>query len=299
MKIDLNLLPILDAIFAERNISRAAKRVHLSQSAVSHALARLRELFGDPLFVRTPTGMLPTARGAALEVPIRQALTGIKQAITPRKLFDPREAAQTFTLAATDYVEFVALPKIIAALSREAPKVNLVIKPIDFEARSDELKDGKIDVALGLYRDMQAPFFTLELFRERFVCLVRRDHPRVKAKLSLKTFVSLSHVLISPLGVRRLGLVDQALEARGMKRRIALSIPHYLIAPMVIANSDLIITLPERVACSFAQTHPLKLMSPPCDLPGFTVSAIRHERTKHEPAHNWFSILLENVCKNV
>ncbi|MFT3770895.1 MAG: LysR family transcriptional regulator [Minicystis sp.] len=296
---DLNLLVAFDALVAEGNVTRAAERVGLTQPAMSHALGRLRKLVGDPLFVRTPQGMVPTPRALELVEPIRGALGEIDRALHQAPRFDPRETRRPFTLACVDFGSFVIVPPLLARLRAEAPAVDLVVRQLRMETVEKQLAEGDVDLATGVLYDVDEPWMvSRRLFTDRFVCIARAGHPSVRGALTLDQYLALDHALISPRG-RRGGIVDTALTRLGKKRRVALYIPHFLAAPIVISQSDLILTLPERIARSFAAMLPLTIVPPPLDLDGFSVTAFWHERQAHDPAHVWFRGLVQEVCRKV
>ena len=294
---DLNLFVAFDALVAEGNVTRAAERVGLTQPAMSHALARLRKLVDDPLFVRTSQGMSPTPRALELALPIRRALGEIDSALNERESFDPQAARRTFTLAAVDFGSLVVLPPLLARVQRDAPAVDLLVRPLRNETIEQQLAEGEVDVALGVLYDDAPPWMIQKrLFDERFVCLVRADHPTVRGALSLDAYLALDHALIAPRG-KQGGHVDRALSRLGKKRRVALTVPHFLVAPIVVARSDLVLTLPERVARTFSEMLPLAIVEPPLDLEGFAVSAFWHERQARDPAHAWLRSLIVEVCR--
>jgi DNA-binding transcriptional LysR family regulator len=292
--LDLNLLRVLDALLAERNVTRAAARLHLSQPALSNALARLRRAFDDPLLVRTPRGMVPTPRAAALAGPVHRALAGLEEALDDRR-FDPATSDQVFRLAATDYMEFVVFPPLIRRLRAIGSRIALHVAPLGETAKAEALARGDVDLALGYFRRPDENLHARALFEERFVCLVRRDHPAARRRLTLKQFVALDHVLVAPSGVAR-GVVDEQLERRGLARRVALAIPHFLQVPFIVAETDYIATLAERVAQRFVTLLPLKVLPPPLEVPGFTVSMLWHARTQHSPAHRWLREQLVEIA---
>lgn len=299
---DLNLLVAFDALVAEGNVTRAAERVGLTQPAMSHALGRLRKLVGDPLFVRTPQGMVPTPRALELVEPVRRALGEIDRALHHAPRFDPREARRPFTLACVDFGSFVIVPPLLARLRAEAPGVDLVVRQLRMETVEKQLAEGEIDVAAGVLVEVDEPWMvSRRLFSDHFVCLLRNGHAAlsgVDGALSLDQFLALDHALISPRG-RHGGIVDSALARLGKKRRVALMIPHFLAAPMVIAQSDLVLTLPERIGRAFAAMLPLTIVAPPLELPSFAVSAFWHERQAHDVAHAWLRSMVTDVCKTV
>jgi len=286
--IDLNLLVVLDALLAERHVTRAAKRVGLTQSAASHALARLRGVLDDPLLVRGPGGQLvATERAAAIAPRLRRALDDLGIALRGEAGFTPATARRTFRIATTDHGELALLPQLVALLAREAPNVDVWAVP-PLEDPSDALAAGEIDAAVGVWRDRPWPagIYMKPMFQETFRCVVRRGHPAAKQRLTLDRFCELAHLLIAPRG-RGLGLIDEELAKVGRSRRIAMAVPHFLIAPHVVAASDLVVTLASRVADVFAAPFKLAMLPSPVALAPFTTQLVWHERTHHDAGHRW------------
>lgn len=286
--VDLNLLLALDALLAERHVTRAAARLGVSQSAASHALARLRELLGDPILVRGRRGvMLPTPRAAALAPAVSRALDDLALALRRPEPFDPATARRTFHLGASDYAELAVLPRLAARIAAAAPHVDLFVRsvPADMHAA---LAAGDVDAILAPARptDLGAGCYQRVLLAETFVCAMRRGHPAAGRTLTLDRFCALDHLLIAPRGTYG-GYVDDALAARGRRRRVALAVPHFLIAPHVLVTTDLIATLAARVARTFAAAHGLAIVRPPVELPAFSLHLVWHERTHGDDAHRW------------
>lgn len=299
-RIDLNLMRVLDALLAERHVTRAARRLGLSQPAVSHALARLRALLGDPLLVRgTGGGLVPTARAEALGPPLRRALEGLVEALREPGGFDPATARRTFRVGASDYAELVLLPRLAARLGREAPAVSLWVQALQGDGDA-ELASGELDMLIGLPRgkDRAAGCHERRLFRESFTCVVRAGHPAASQRLTLARYCALPHLLVAPRG-KPGSLVDDTLAASGHSRRIALAVPHFLVAPHVIAASDLVATLATRVVATFAPSFGLVQLAPPLELPGFSMSLVWHERAHHEPASRWLREALLGVAAEI
>jgi len=286
--IDLNLLVALDALLAEGSVTLAAKRCRVTQSAMSHSLGRLRSLLGDDLLVRTQAGMAPTHRARALAQPLSRALTELRSVVTSGTAFAPETARRSFTLGTADYGALVVMPTLMRQLQEQAPGVEIVLRPVP-AALAEALEDERIDLALSPYPEPRAALAAQKLFDERFVCVLRRDHPALRKsprKLDLATFTSLSHVQIAPRGAPG-GVVDDLLAQSGAARHVALRVADFLVAPLVVAASDLVLTLPERVARVFAESHGLHIVEPPMALPTFTIWQIWHERRRQEPGHAW------------
>jgi DNA-binding transcriptional LysR family regulator len=283
--VDLNLLVALDALLAERNVTRAAARLNLSQSAMSAALARLRTLFGDPLLLRTSGGMLATSKGQELVAPVRLVLTEIGRIVQRPERFDPAGTERVFTIAASDYVEYAILPRLVDFLEVHAPRARLAVRPMDFGAVGRRLESGDVD--LGILGAAFAPpsLRSRPLFVERFVCVARKGHPGVGERLTLDGYCTLEHVLVSPSGGAFSAPADDALAALGRRRHVRLSVPHFLLVPEILTRSDMIAVLPERLARGYGDRF--RVFEVPFELAPFTVVAIWHERTHRDPALAW------------
>ncbi len=294
--VDLNLAVVLHALLAERSVSRAAKRLGLSQSATSHALARLRVLLGDPVFVRTKDGIAPTPRADALADKLAASLSALENALLAAPAFDPKTAKRRFYVSASDYAEFVLLPPLLARIAVEAPGVDLWVRPYD-EGLAEHLRRGDVDVVLGVPASIEDAdgIRAAELFDERFVCLARKGHPLTRGKLTPARFAAARHAFIAPRG-RPGGVVDVALAELGLVRRVAFAVPHFLIAPHVVAETDLVLTVAARIGRAFARSLSLQLFEPPVALPHFTLSMFWHGRHDADSAHLWLRRALEGVA---
>lgn len=283
--LDLNLLVVLEALLAERNVTRAARRLGLSQPAVSNALGRLRALLGDPLLVRSASGMEPTPRALELGVPIAHALDTLRRALTASAPFDPKESAFTFRIRSADNLELSLLPRLIACLERAAPRVDIVVTPVS-DATEDDLRAGRIDLYLGSWFNVPPSFKHHLLYQERFACIARQAHPKIRQRLSLRAYYGAGHVVVTA-GQGPGSVTDTVLSEEGLGRRVVVRTPHFLVAPLVVAQTDLIATLPRGVAETFAKFLPLSVFSPPLDAPGFPVSMVWHPRTHEQAPHRW------------
>lgn len=293
--IDLRLLAALDVLLAEESVSGAARRMGVTQSAMSHTLARLRELFDDELLVRSGRAMRPTPRAAALREPLARVLLSARQLVTRAPSFDPATSDRRFAIAAPDSATLALLPALVRRLARAAPGVDVrvvTVRPRPF----DDLERGELDAAVGRFDAPPAAFRARVLYREEFACIVRRDHPRVGRRMTLATYLELAHLLIAPQGGTR-GQVDDALEALGERRRIAAIVPQFLLAPFVVASSDLVLTLSRRVAASVAGLLELRQLSPPVPIAGYDYRMIWHQRWHDDPGHRWFRDQLAAVSR--
>lgn len=284
--IDLNLLVVFDALMAEQNVSRAGQRLGLSQPATSNALKRLRRLVGDDLFLRTATGLRPTPTAIALGQQLHPALQQIQAALVDPAPFDPATSDRVFGVGMSDYGELTLLPRLIADLQTVAPGVGLQIRSGDRGKLLALLDRGEIDLVCGVFPEVVPEHRTQTLFTEHYTCLCRQDHPTIGDRLSLEDYVAASHLLVSVMEDRT-GRVDALLAHQHLQRRVVLSLPHFLAAPFVVAQTDVIATLAHRIALTFAHSQPLKLLPLPLPLPGFTVSMRWHRMTENSAACRW------------
>jgi DNA-binding transcriptional LysR family regulator len=295
--IDLNLLVAFDALMNERNVTRAAARVGVSQPAMSAALSRLRTLLADPLFLRSAAGLLPTTRARDLAGPIAQALRQIEATLVQPPVFDPGAATFAFTMGLPDYPAFVLLPSLLAALADEAPGVTVNVRAINHRDDAVDLLDaGAVDAAIGVahtYADGR--IMTQPLLRDAFVTIVAAHHPVAGRPLDLPTFLALPHVLVSPEG-QRFGVVDQALAQLGQQRRLALTLPHMFAVPAVVARTQMVATVLARVALYAQASYPVALCAPPLALPDIGFYLLWHRRSDTHPAQAWFRALIGKVA---
>jgi DNA-binding transcriptional LysR family regulator len=284
--LSLRQLRVLLVLLESRGVSAAARRLGVSQPAMSHALRGLRAALGDPLLVAGARGMAPTPRAAALEAPLRRLLAELEVALSEGPGFDPARATRRFTLATWDGLGLNLLPGLLAHLRVHAPGVDLVVRPLPPDGAGPGLEAGLLDLALEV-RPAELPGLRQRaVVDDDFVCVVRADHPAVGATLDLATFLRLPHVLISPQGEGR-SVVDLRLAERGLERRVQLRIHSFLAAPLVVARSDLVLTAPRSLAEAMGALAPLRLLPPPLSLPPFTVKMVWHERREADPAHAW------------
>jgi DNA-binding transcriptional LysR family regulator len=292
--VDLNLLKAFDALAAERAVTRAATRIGLSQPAMSHALSRLRDLFADDLFVRTPGGMEPTARAREIAPLIAQAIEQIEAALNLGVGFDPATSAATFTAGMGEYAEVALVGRLAEAFSRVAPNATLRLLSMHGADAGEQLERGAIDVAAAHLRAMPPTIETTLLFRDPFVVVARRDHPIARTPLTLEAYAAQNHVLVSPRGDTS-GALDRILVDFGLRRRVALLVATYLAVPAALASSDLIATVPSRAAELIAAHTAIASLPLPVDFQA-TVSMAWHRRTTSDPAQAWFRGLLEQAA---
>ncbi len=287
--IDLNLLVAFDALMTERNVTRAATQVGVSQPAMSAALSRLRALMGDPLFLRSADGLLPTPRARDLAEPIAQALRQIELTMVKRSEFIPGKSSLTFKLGLSDYPSFVLLPALMKALEEAAPSVSLNVHGfIDRDVAVDLLDVGAIDAAIGVPpTNTDGRIMTRPLLRDEFVTIVASDNLAARHGMNMKTYLELNHILVSPEG-QLYGLVDQALAQQGKKRKLALTLPQMLTVPAVVARTQMTATVMKRVTLYSPANHQLIMFPPPLALPEIVFDLMWHRRSDTHPAQVWF-----------
>lgn len=295
--LDLGLLRALHALVAEQHVTRAASRLGVTQSALSHSLARLRHLFRDPLLVRTAAGMVPTERALELAPEAERLLGELERLVAPRGALDPRELRRTFVLAAHDFADSIVVPPLVRALARRAPHVDLVVRTIPDDADA-ALASGRIDVIVSRIAEPPSHWILNLLFEETYVTMLRKGHPAARTKLTPTKFAALDHALIAPMGAAG-GVVDEVLAARGLRRRVVARLSSFHTAPFVVAETDLVLTLPNRTARRMARGIAVTLREPPIPLPSFQIHLAFHELRRRDPAHAWFRGLIEEVSRTV
>ena len=284
-RLELHHLRALDALLQARSVTRAAERLGVTQSAVSHSLRQLREVLGDPLLTRAGGGLALTPRALAVREPLQEALSALGQALCAGAGWDPATARREFRLVMGDLHAATLLPPLLGAVRRGAPGVALDVRAPPEGRPELGLLQGA-ELAVVVRSPEVAGVRGRTLYEEEFACVVRADHPGVGACLDLETFLSLDHALMSPQGGGP-AVVDTALERIGRSRRIALRIGYFMAAPPLIAGSDLILTAPRRLIAAYAAQAPLRVMEPPLPLPPFAVRMLWPDRLHADPGHRW------------
>lgn len=293
--LDLNLLKALDALLDECNVTRAAVRLGVTQPAMSGMLTRLRENFGDPLFVRARRGIVPTRRALELAAPLKQVI-GEVGALLQSQVFDPSVARLAFTIAATDYaLRAIAVP-FLSALKPQAPHIQVALVPVDDQRVQAQLERGDIDLALVTPESTPPDLHALPLFEEHYVCALREGHPAMQGRrrLTVHQLCALDHALVSYTGGSFRGVTDEALAKLGKRRQVSLSVKSFLILPEILRASDMVAILPSRLV---AGVDGLVVFDPPVEVPGFTKVAAWHDRTHRDAAHRWLRGVLFQACR--
>jgi DNA-binding transcriptional LysR family regulator len=291
--LDLNLLRVLDALLETRSATRAAARLGVGQSAVSHALARLRVALGDPLLVKAGRGLVPTPRAEVMAEPVRQALGALAAALRPER-FDPAHARATFMIGSPDYSGVVVWPRVVAAVVRGAPGVELVAvqPPVD---PWTALAEGALDLAIGTAgRDVDG-LYQQRLFDDGFSTLLRAGHPAAEAPWDLDTYCALRHVMVAPRGTPG-SVVDSILHDLGRRRFVQARVAQFVPAAHIVAGSDAVATMPSRLAALLAPPLGLLQRPPPFPVPRFTIWQQWHHRRHADPGHAWLRGLVAEAA---
>ncbi len=304
-QIDLNLLIHLDVLLHEKNVTNAANALGLSQPAMSNGLRRLRELFQDPLLVRTSDGMTPTERARELQPIIREALATIEKAVQPQSDFDAQTDNRVFRIMVSDYAEAALLPHILQRLRIEAPNVTLdLMTPSDVSFM--DVEQGKVDLVINRFDSIPSSFHQKELWRDDFACLISAKN-KIIENFNLETYLQAQHVWVSKTGmgvsvginpsdVQRLGWVDEALTRLNNKRRIAVFTRHYQAAMLLAEQSDLIVTIPLRAALLRANNPRVVIKAPPFEIPPFELKMAWSPLLQHNLGHRWMRQLISEVA---
>ena len=304
-RIDLNLLVYLDVLLREGNVTKAAQQLGITQPAMSNGLRRLRDLFCDPLLVRTSDGMTPTERAQELQPVIRKALGELEVALQPLEEFNASDSNRVFRIMVSDYAESTLVPELVKRLRNEAPDVILdVLTPSDVTFK--DVEAGKVDMAINRFDEMPQSFHQMTLWSDDFVCLVNPDHPNA-SNFDLSAYLTSKHIWVSktgmgasvgmdPLDSQRLGWVDEALKTIGKARRIAVFTRHYQVAALLAQQPDLVATLPSRLARLQADNARVEVMPPPFEIPQFELKMAWSPLLQNNPYHQWIRKLVLEVA---
>jgi DNA-binding transcriptional LysR family regulator len=292
--LDLNLLHVLHAVLQERSATRAARRLHVTQSAVSNALARLRDTLGDPLLVRNARGLTPTPRARELEPRLAAIMAGLGQLLAGDAPFEPATTTRELTIACADYLTASIGPALAELLRQRAPRASLRFVPLEQLSGPDGLASD-IDVHLGMPRALPAGCSAVKLFEDRFVCLLPKTSKRAPLRLSLRAYLAASHLRVSVLGGTQ-DAIDEALAKRGLARRVALTVPHFSVVPLLVERSGYVATLSRRLAAALAGPYRVDLCEPPLPLGRRTARMIWHQRTDADPGARFLRGLIREAA---
>lgn len=291
-RLDLNLLLLLDELLRTGNLSAVARKLSMSQPSASAGLSKLRYFFRDELFVRTGRGLRPTPFAQTLAQPVREVIEKVTQEILVKPAFDPQENDRVFTLAMADIGEIIFLPPLLHALHACAPRARLRCVPPPYTQLYSALEEGTIDLAIGYFPDLVEPgVVSQRLIDHGFACIVRRDHPKVGARITLEQFLELDQLVIAHES-RSLELFEDRVRELGLRRRILLQVPHFMSVPRLIAGTDMISVVPLSLATWFAQTFGLKVVEPPIKMPLIPLKQFWHRRMHKDPAVAWLRTIV-------
>lgn len=292
--IDLNLLSVFQEVYRERQISSAARRLGLSQSAVSNALARLRRSFGDELFVRTASGMQPTPLASQMAEPIGAAMAQVALALNQRSRFDPATSSRRFVLAMTDVGEVYFMPALIERCRQLAPQLEVSSLRVPTHALKEEMEGGRVDLAVGPFEDVSDALYQRHLFRQPFVCMFRKGHPLGRGELTLARFLAAEHLLVDAAD-SPYDRINAALARAGVAASTRFRVPHFTAVPYIVGTSDLVVTVPQKLAERAALPFGLEWAAPPLDLPALQTNIFWHRRFNQDPGNQWLRGLLADV----
>ena len=287
---DLRDFRIFDEIYRTRSISQVASLVQLSQPSVSIRLGRLRKHFGDPLFVRTSTGMQPTPKSEALLPSIRQALQILQSALTPAAGFEPTRSVRVFRIAMTDIGQIVILPKVLNSLQLVAPDVVLEMMSLDRDTPR-HLESGNCDLAIAFTAEMQSGFYQQHLYKEHYVCIAAKKHPRIGQKLSKAEFLAERHIeVVSRWTAHR--VIELEMQRAGVQRNIVLRVSSFVGLAQIVENTDLLAMVPVHLGSILAKNGNLQVISAPFKVPTYSIKQYWHERYNQDAANRWFRELM-------
>lgn len=296
--LDLHMLECFDMLMREKNVSRAAERLGLSQSSTSETLGRLRDRLGDPLLVRSREGMAPTPRAEELLPGVRAAIEQLRSLLASEQEFDPLKARQRFNFCASDYAQWLVLPELGKRLQVRAPGMGIDVMVVNILRVEQALEDGELDLALAFYPSPPPALRCMPLVQDGYSAVVRSGHPALGQALDAASFAQLQHVRVAPSGLNYFSsLIDAQLAALGLSRNITLTTPHFMIAALLVGQSDLVLVLPTQAALDLAKLHGLQLLNMPVEVPRMNIGMYWHERTHHSAPHRWLRSQIREVIE--
>lgn len=296
-RLDLTVLLVFLNLMRDRKAVLVADRMGLTQSSISHALKRLRDTFGDPLFLRKPHGMEPTAVAIRLEPEIRKAVDALNGALVSPEAFDPASASGVLRIGAYDSEMAVLVPQMIACIQAEAPGLKFAARALGRRDALDALETGELDLAIGFFWDLPAAFIATPLYDERYLTVARRGHALFEEGFSLKRYLAARHLVVSPNGDLS-GIVDRSLKTLGKTRNVVCAVPQFFPALATLAASDLVATLPATLVLKFSPPFDLDYLEPPLEIRRFTISLVRHRRNEKNTKLDWIGDTMKDLGKD-
>jgi DNA-binding transcriptional LysR family regulator len=283
---DLNLIRVFLAVARHRNVTEASRRLHLTQSSVSHALARLRTVCKDPLFVRSSGGMVPTAAALAMIEPLELALKSIRHSLRGATPFDPAMSDRRFKLLLTDVGQLTYLPPLLEYLGSHAPQIGIQVLHLPMDAYQASFVKGEADMAIGYLPTLYSGFHRQKLFEAPQVCMLRADHPHIGGSISLEQYLAATHILVEPPG-RGPGVVEKALSRARLQRKVAVRLPNVFAGPLIVRRTDHVMTVPAHTRFLHDELAGLQFLPLPLEVETMDIELLWHERTQHEPGNQW------------
>ncbi|WP_020656748.1 LysR family transcriptional regulator [Massilia niastensis] len=293
-ELDLNLLVVFHEVFRERQISAAARRLKLTQSGVSNALARLRRSAGDELFVRTTEGMQPTPYAERMAEPVAAALAQLELAFQPNQAFDPATSRRRFTIAMTDVGETYFMPKLVEACAEQAPQADIASVRAGLVDLRTEMEAGRVDLAIGAFEDAPAVLYQRRLFRQAYVSMFRRGHPLGSGALTLERFKAARHLVVTSME-SPYDCINEALAQAGIDVGTTFSVPHFAAVPYIVGTTSLVATVPQRLAERAAGPFQLEVAASPLRLPPLQTNMFWHRRYNQDHANGWLRALVASL----
>ena len=294
--LDLNLLRLLHAIFESRNLTRTGERLGLTQSAVSHALKKLRYSFDDPLVIRQGNELVLTPKAEGLQIPLARWLNDFEKNIFNQIEFDPSTSEKTFHISTTDQFEQIIVPKIVKALKKQAPHIHLYFSKWDVGRFAQQIESGEIDFAVGVATLDQPNLMVTSLYSETFASMARTRHPYFKSAMTAKAFAGYPHILVST-GFGGKGVVDWALEELKLSRDILYKVANFSSAPYIVEVSDVILTAPRKFIETIGSRHKVKIFEPPVNLNPFKLKMFWHVKNQTDAANKWLRDLIVHISR--
>ena len=293
--IDMNLLVVFDAMLQDRSVSTAANRLGISQPAMSNALARLRKTFNDRLFVRTGRGMEPTPYAEQLAVPVRGACELVAKALSLDAGFHASTSTRCFTFYMTDIGEIVYLPPLLKRLAGSAPGITVKVVRVPERNLQEAMASGDVDLAVGLFPALKAGFYQQRLYEDTFVCVARADHPIFRRTIRRKQYLEASHAIVESASTGHQAAIERIIVSQHVSLKVGLRVPHFLSLPLIVANTDHLITIPRRMASAFQGFDGIRVFDPPLRFPSIEIKQHWHERFHHDAANRWMRALIAEI----
>ena len=295
MDYDLNLLRTFTALMKERSVTAASQQLGLTQPAVSGSLAKLRQLFGDPLFTRTRYGIVPTPKAEAIAPIIHKTLAELDAVILGEREFDPKISTRQFQIAANSYFECVLVPHLAKAIAKLAPDVTLKVIPIGTDLTEANLSGGSTQLALGRFDNAGDPYLLQNILWDEFVCLVRSSNSHVSKTLTLEAYETMKHVIVAPPSRLKTG-VFRILKSQSIRRDVAIAVSHFLAVFPIVATTDYCATLPKRIAQMYSNYNRYRILTPPKDFGKFPMHMVWHHCHSHDDGLQWLRQIIQNIC---